>query len=400
MSVRQPAALAAGPPSIPHHSFRTSPKFTEKISLIDRCSSEAAMLTTLPSDSIFAAITHQSCCLTHPLLPLLAVSTRSDLLWSIALCAVVSLATGLLTGPLVIRWLRRNFQERIHSDSTQLNTLHAGKSGTPTMGGILILFAFICGLLVIPGRPLPAAPGLLCIGTALTFGALGAIDDLIKARTHKKGLTIRQKLCSQIVLAGIISIGIHYARPVPDSPTDQTADAVSSLLLFVPWSTIVLVAMSNAVNLTDGLDGLAAGCLTTAAAALAWILAGHTETQALALPAAALAGSTLSFLGFNRYPARVFMGDTGALASGAVLATIALLGNRELLLPICGSVFLIETTSVIAQVVWFRRTKTRLLLCSPLHNHFVFRKVPEPTIVYCFWAVSCVSAVIAGICLD
>jgi phospho-N-acetylmuramoyl-pentapeptide-transferase len=92
------------------------------------------------------------------------------------------------------------------------------------------------------------------------------------------------------------------------------------------------------------------------------------------------------------------MGDTGALASGALLATIALLGNRELLLPICGSVFLIETISVIAQVVWFRRTKTRLLLCSPLHNHFVFRKVPEPTIVYCFWAVSCISAVIASIC--
>lgn len=356
------------------------------------------MLTTLPPDSLFAAIIHHSRLLFLPSQTLLAANNRSDLLPSLALCAVVSLATGLLTGPLIIRWLRSNFQERIHSDSTQLNTLHAGKSGTPTMGGILILLAFICGLLAMPGGPQPGAPGLLCICTALTFGALGAIDDLIKARTHKKGLTVRQKLCCQIVLASSISIGIHYARPVPDSPPDQTEDAVSSLLLFIPWSTLVLVAMSNAVNLTDGLDGLAAGCLTTAAAALAWILAGRTETQSLALPAAALAGATLSFLGFNRYPARVFMGDTGALASGAVLAAIALLGNRELLLPICGSVFLIETTSVIAQVVWFRRTKTRLLLCSPLHNHFVFLKVPEPTIVYCFWAVSCVSAIIASIC--
>lgn len=356
------------------------------------------MLTTLPSDSLFAAMPHHFNCLTQALVPLLAVSTHSDLLWSLALCAAASLATGLLTGPLIIRWLRHNFRERIHSDSTQLNTLHAGKSGTPTMGGILILVAFICGLLVMPGGPLPTAPGLLCMGTAVTFGALGAIDDLIKARTHKKGLTVRQKLYSQIVLASVTSVGIYYARPVANAAPDHSADALSDLLLFVPWSIFVLVAMSNAVNLTDGLDGLAAGCLTTAAAALAWILAGRTETQALALPAAALAGSTLSFLGFNRYPARVFMGDTGALASGAVLATIALLANRELLLPICGSVFLIETTSVIAQVVWFRRTKTRLLLCSPLHNHFVFLKVPEPTIVYCFWAVSCVTAIIASIC--
>jgi phospho-N-acetylmuramoyl-pentapeptide-transferase len=174
--------------------------------------------------------------------------------------------------------------------------------------------------------------------------------------------------------------------------------------LYIPWATIVIIAVSNAVNLTDGLDGLAAGCTTiTASATTVIILAGVSSGQGsessmtVAASSAALAGSAAGFLWFNRFPARVFMGDAGSLPIGGILAITALMSGTELLLLLTGAVFVVETLSVMLQVFWFRRTGRRILLCSPLHNHFVFQKVPETKIVKWFWFTAATTAILATV---
>ncbi|MEI7699950.1 MAG: phospho-N-acetylmuramoyl-pentapeptide-transferase [Planctomycetia bacterium] len=330
----------------------------------------------------------------------LAVAETLPVLQPVLISSAIALGICLCFGAPLISWLKRHFQERVASDSARLNQLHSAKSGTPTMGGLLILLAVCCGIALTPAPSLTMEIRVLGIGTALAFGALGAWDDLIKARTRKQGLSVRQKFLWQVALASGISICLWLFHPTTNTPTDtaiwQRSLLSGSLVIFLPWSVLVIVAVSNAVNLTDGLDGLAAGCLATTSAALAWILAVHPETSGLAVIAASLSASALGFLWFNRHPARVFMGDTGSLPAGALLAVIALAGGRELVLPVCGSVFLIETLSVIAQVAWFRRTRNRLLLCSPLHNHFVFQQKSERKIVRWFWLVAAISAVIAG----
>ena len=331
---------------------------------------------------------------------LVAATETLPALQPLLVSSAIALGVSLCFGAPLISWLKRHFQERVVSDSARLNELHSAKSGTPTMGGLLILLALCCGIALTPAPSLTVEMRILAIGTALAFGALGAWDDLIKARTRKHGLSVRQKFLWQVALASGISICLWWLHRTTKTPTDTTTWQFSllsgPLAIFLPWSVLVIVAVSNAVNLTDGLDGLAAGCLTTTAAALAWILAPHSDTAGLAIVAACLSASTLGFLWFNHNPARVFMGDTGSLPTGALLAVIALAAGRELVLPICGFVFVIETLSVIAQVAWFRWTRSRLLLCSPLHNHFVFQRKPERQIVRWFWLVAAISAVIAG----
>ncbi len=314
--------------------------------------------------------------------------------------AVVSVCTGMLSlilslvcGPLLIRSLKSRFRERIASDSAKLNELHAAKQNTPTMGGLLISGTTIFSVLCFSDLSLLLV--WLYGGTVLALTMLGAFDDWIKLRTQRKGLTARQKLLVQAIVAVAAAVGIYLLHHEQGSAgtvlIPWTTQTLQLGVCWIPWAVFVIVGVSNAVNLTDGLDGLAAGSSAICSVALVFIcgstLAGIDENNraVAAVSCAALAGSTLGFLWWNRHPARIFMGDAGSLPIGGLLAIAALTTGTELLLAITGVVFVVETLSVILQVAWYRRTRRRILLCSPLHNHFVFRGVAETKIVAWFW---------------
>jgi phospho-N-acetylmuramoyl-pentapeptide-transferase len=247
---------------------------------------------------------------------------------------------------------------------------------------------------------------------ALSFGLLGAVDDWIKLRTQRNGLTVRQKLAAQVLLGTLIGAILCWdQRTVANGLELIWPFGNHGIWLgaaFIIWSAVVIVGSSNAVNLTDGLDGLAGGCTVFAGSAFVALtyLAGHrTMAEYLAIPfipgcgelsviMGAMVGAMLGFLWFNCYPAQVFMGDTGALPVGALLALAALVSRQEVLLVIVGGVFVIETISVLLQVGWYKLTGSRLIACSPLHNHFLFRGQHEIKIVVRFWIGSAVLAII------
>jgi phospho-N-acetylmuramoyl-pentapeptide-transferase len=252
----------------------------------------------------------------------------------------------------------------------------------------------------------------LALATAISFGALGGIDDWIKLSTRRNGLSVRQKFVTQILLAATIGTILFWERRgTPDGLELHLPLLSHGIWLggaFLVWSTLVLVGTSNAVNLTDGLDGLAGGCTVFAGSAFVALtyLAGHkTMADYLGVPfihgcgemsvvIGAMVGAMLGFLWFNCYPAQVFMGDTGSLPIGALLALAALVSRQEVLLVIIGGVFVIETLSVMAQVGCYRLTGKRIIACSPLHNHYLFRGQHEIKIVVRFWIGSAVLAII------
>ena len=329
----------------------------------------------------------------------------------IALAALVSFVTAVLCGPFAIRWLKSRFRERIDSASARLNELHAAKSNTPTMGGLFIVAAIVVAALCcadLSNRYVIQAL-LIVVG----FGCLGAMDDWIKVSTHKRGLTARQKFAAQMVFALAVSSWLYIVQlSQPQGLELIFPIGRQGLFLgvgFIAWAAFVMVGSSNGVNLTDGLDGLAGGCLVFAGLAFAALsyLSGHrVMAEYLSIPHmvgagelgvlfAAMVGAMLGFLWYNCHPAEVFMGDTGSLPTGALLGYGALVTRQEVLLVIVGGVFVIETLSVIAQVASFRLTGKRVLACSPLHNHFVFRGQPETKIVVRFWIGSALLALLA-----
>ena len=320
---------------------------------------------------------------------------------------LLSLLLSLVCGPHLIRWLKSRFTERIVSDSATLNELHAAKKNTPTMGGLLISGTTILGILCFNDTSAPLT-WLFC-GTVLSLTLLGASDDWIKLRTHRKGMTARQKLSGQTIIAIASATGIYMLHRESGSSGIVHIPGIDAQLqlgiCWIPWAVFVIVGASNAVNLTDGLDGLASGSSAILSIALVLIICGGTlagvdeESVAVAgVSCGALAGSTLGFLWWNRHRARIFMGDTGSLPIGGLLAITSLATGTELLLAIAGLVFVVETLSVILQVAWYRRTRSRILLCSPLHNHFVFQGVAETKIVLWFWMAAMVAAVL-GVCV-
>lgn len=329
----------------------------------------------------------------------------------IALASVLSFMLALVLGPLVINWLKQRFQERIASASDRLNELHAAKQSTPTMGGLfvsvsIVMASILCGDL--------DSPFTLCgIGVVITFCALGAWDDWIKLSTDRNGLSVRQKLAMQLALGlafatamyftlEVLPLGVSLVFPIGGAAWYLGAG-------FILWATVVLIGSSNGVNLTDGLDGLASGCMVFAGGAFTALtyLAGHKEmADYLAIPyiagcgelsvvMGAMVGAMLGFLWFNCYPAQVFMGDAGSLPMGALLGLGALACRQEILLVLVGGVFVIETLSVIGQVGWFKMTGRRLIACSPLHNHYLFKGHHEIKIVVRFWIGSALLALIA-----
>jgi phospho-N-acetylmuramoyl-pentapeptide-transferase len=244
------------------------------------------------------------------------------------------------------------------------------------------------------------------------FGALGAYDDWVKIRTTQRGLTARQKFSYQMALAICFALWLYFqqrGKPFGLEIVGPIGRWSFSLGFgFVLWSAFVMVGSSNGVNLTDGLDGLAGGCLVFAGAAFTALtyLAGHRVMAGyvsvphmagageLSILFGALVGAMLGFLWYNCYPAQVFMGDTGSLPTGALLGYGALVTRQEILLAIVGGVFVIETLSVVLQVGWFKLTGRRLILCSPLHNHFLFQGEHEIKIVVRFWIGSALLALL------
>jgi phospho-N-acetylmuramoyl-pentapeptide-transferase len=314
----------------------------------------------------------------------------------------IGLWLSLLATPLVMRaLLRRRLGQHIREDGP---ATHMVKAGTPTMGGIAIVVAVVIGYCMgHVGTQVPfTRSGTLVVLAVVSFGAIGFVDDWIKVRHRRSlGLQKRGKLVAQVA-AGVLfaELAVHWAH---------TSTALSFTRLQTPglrlgeagWvilATIVLVATSNAVNLTDGLDGLAAGSSTFCFAVLA--IMGYWESRhmsiynlqpasalGLAICAVALAGSCLGFLWWNAAPARIIMGDTGSLAIGSGLAAICLLLNLDLLLPIIGGLFVIETLSVIAQVISFRAFGRRIFRMAPIHHHCELLGWPETTVIVRFWVL-------------
>ncbi|QDU36465.1 Phospho-N-acetylmuramoyl-pentapeptide-transferase MraY [Maioricimonas rarisocia] len=328
-----------------------------------------------------------------------------------ALAAMTSFIAALVFGPPAIRWLQARFRERIDSASEKLNELHADKQQTPTMGGLFIVASIVTAVLL--WGDLTSTYIQIGLFVTVTFGALGAADDWIKLRTTRRGLTVKQKLAAQIGLALVAGVWLYSEQMTKPGGLDLVWPfgnyGVTLGAGFAAWAVFVLVGSSNGVNLTDGLDGLASGCMVFAGASFVGItyLAGHAlmadylsipwiaGSGELAIVMGALVGSMLGFLWFNCYPAQVFMGDTGSLPLGALLGLAALVTRQEVLLIIVGGVFVIETLSVIAQVGCFKMTGQRLIACSPLHNHFLFKGQHEIKIVTRFWIGSALLALVA-----
>ena len=329
----------------------------------------------------------------------------------IAMAAMVSFMTAVVCGPFAIRWLKSRFRERIDSASARLNELHAAKSNTPTMGGLFIVAAIVVAAVCC--ADLSNRYVIQALLVVVGFGCLGAMDDWIKISTKRRGLTVRQKIVAQFIFALAVSSWLYMVQLSQPQGLDLVFPfGQMSLFLgagFIGWSAFVMVGSSNGVNLTDGLDGLAAGCLAFAGLAFAALsyLSGHRlMAEYLSIPHmvgagelgvlfAAMVGAMLGFLWFNCHPAEVFMGDTGSLPTGALLGYGALVVRQETLLIIVGGVFVVETLSVIAQVVSYRFTGRRVFACSPLHNHFVFRGISETKIVVRFWIGSALLALLA-----
>ncbi len=308
-----------------------------------------------------------------------------------------ALAAGFAALAVIIsaRWVigrlqRARFGQRIREEAPNR---HQEKAGTPTMGGLLILAATLAATLLV--IPWPTGKAQLVLVVMLGYGAVGAFDDLLKLRRGRNlGLRARERLAIQIPLA--IIVATYIMRQIPQGST------VGLLWLgrihlgwaYLLFATLYLVGFTNAVNLTDGLDGLAGGTVAIAAGAYVIIALRHSAPE-LAIIAAAVAGACLGFVWFNAHPAAVFMGDVGSNALGAALAAIALLTKTEVLLLLVGLVFVLEAASVLLQVVFFKWTHgRRLFRMSPLHHHFELTGWSETQTVIRMWLVAAFGAAV------
>ena len=314
-----------------------------------------------------------------------------------AAASLTAFLVTLIVGPWMIRKLRK-FQigQVIRHDGP---AAHRPKAGTPTMGGLLILTAAVIPTLV--WADLTNSYIWIAIGSTLVFGAIGFVDDYLKVvKSSHHGLRPRYKLVAQIVVSVFVGLSLLILAEQDLYSTRLIFPVFKNLIpdlgwFYIPFSVLVLVGASNAVNLTDGLDGLAIGVFTVAAAALTGLayVTGHAVLADYLLlvrfsPAAeltifcgSLVGAGLGFLWYNSYPADIFMGDVGSLALGAALGTVAILIKQELLLLIIGGVFVIETLSVIIQVTSFRFTGRRVFKMAPLHHHFELSGWSEPKVI-------------------
>ena len=311
-------------------------------------------------------------------------TTALSLAGAAALAAVLVLAAG----PFVIPELHKlKFGQSIREEGPKS---HQAKSGTPTMGGVMIIAAIT--LATLAAAPLTAGVWL-ALFVMLGHFALGFLDDYIKVvKKRNLGLKARQKLLGQIVIAVVVIFFAQHELGIATTVWLPLVHAELDIgLFYYPLVLFVLVGTSNAVNLTDGLDGLAAGTVTVAALAYMAVALAFNATG-LAVFAAAIAGASCAFLRFNHHPARVFMGDTGSLALGGAIAALGILTHTEILLAVIGIVFVAEALSVIIQVISFKTTGKRVFLMSPIHHHFELKGWQETRVVHMFWLVGAVFA--------
>ncbi|MEJ2059656.1 MAG: phospho-N-acetylmuramoyl-pentapeptide-transferase [Gammaproteobacteria bacterium] len=316
---------------------------------------------------------------------------------------LTALVIAFIVGPGMIRRLTRyKIGQQIRTDGPQT---HLSKAGTPTMGGALILIAVAISTLL--WSDLANRFVWIVFGVTLLFGLVGGVDDYLKLRYgNSRGLSARAKYFWQSVIALAAALILYATAQVP-AETVLIVPFFKHVLLPLGWGYIVLtyfviVGSSNAVNLTDGLDGLAIMPTVMVAAALgvfAYATGNFNYAHYLGIPyvpgvgevvvfCSALVGAGLGFLWFNTYPAQVFMGDVGALALGAALGVVAVVVRQELVLLIMGGVFVMETVSVILQVASFKLTGRRIFRMAPLHHHFELKGWPEPRVIVRFWIVT------------
>ena len=320
--------------------------------------------------------------------------------YQVFLSVVVSMVGAAVLFPFWIRLLRvRNIGQQVRADGPQG---HLVKQGTPTMGGVLILLVATATFLVMGT---PTRVSVLALLTMLACGVLGFIDDWSKVSHERSlGLRPRAKLLWQglvAVLFGLLVVnwaGLSTRVSIPLTTTKIDFGELSTVLAFgsvgvvVPWFYLALVAvmivgMSNAVNLTDGLDGLASGTVAIVTLVLAAI-AFRQNTLESALLAASVAGACIGFLWYNSYPADIFMGDTGSLGLGAVIATLAVITKTELLLLVIGGIYVAETLSVVLQVASFKLFGKRIFRMAPIHHHFEMKGWSETKVMVRFWIIT------------
>lgn len=329
-----------------------------------------------------------------------------------AMASLTAFLISLIFGPMIIRWLKEiNFGQNIRREHVeQLYDLHKHKQGTPTMGGIIIILAI--GSATLLWADILNQYVILTLVSFLWLGLLGFADDYIKVvKKRNLGLTAKSKLIGQIALGLILAVYIMVFTPIPAAISIPFMKhlTISLGLCYILFVILVIVSATNAVNLTDGLDGLAIGCTVIAAitySVLSYISGNVLLTDylnifylpgsgELAVFCAAMIGAGLGFLWFNSYPATVFMGDTGSLALGGGIGVVAVFIKKELLLFLVGGIFVIEALSVVLQVLWFKTTKKRLFLMSPIHHHFQLLGWSESKIIIRFWIVGIVMALLS-----
>ncbi|MBT2573459.1 phospho-N-acetylmuramoyl-pentapeptide-transferase [Bacillus sp. ISL-51] len=306
---------------------------------------------------------------------------------------IMGFLISVLISPILIPFLRRlKFGQSIREEGPKS---HMKKSGTPTMGGVMIIVSITITAIVMTQKFSELSPEMfLLLFVTIGYGLLGFLDDYIKVVMKRNlGLTSKQKLIGQIIIA-IIFYGVyhycHFATDIRVPGTHLSIDLGWGYFILVLF---MLVGGSNAVNLTDGLDGLLSGTAAIAFGAFA-ILAWNQSQYDVAIFSVAVVGAVLGFLVFNAHPAKVFMGDTGSLALGGAIVTVAILTKLEILLVIIGGVFVIETLSVILQVISFKTTGKRIFKMSPLHHHYELVGWSEWRVVVTFWTAGLLLAVL------
>jgi phospho-N-acetylmuramoyl-pentapeptide-transferase len=327
-----------------------------------------------------------------------------------AAAALTALVISLIFGPMFLRILHRfQVKEKIREEGPQT---HKAKEGTPTMGGIMILFAVL--LPTILWADLANRFVLLILMVTIWMGTIGFMDDFLKAKKRQpRGLVGRKKLAGQILCGLLFGLVLYYFPPGGAFSSDTSIPFFKNYvlklgILYIPFIIFVITGTSNAVNLTDGLDGLAIGLSAFCFIAFAGLtyISGRADfssylaieympgSSELAVYCAAVIGASLGFLWFNAPPAQVFMGDTGALALGGALGAIAILIKKELLLVIVGGVFVAEALSVILQVASYRLRTKRIFKMAPLHHHFELLGWKESKVVVRFWIVGAIFALL------
>ncbi len=325
------------------------------------------------------------------------------------LSALTALVICLLFGPFLIRWLTRaKVGQSVRNDGPES---HFVKAGTPTMGGAMIIVAVALSTLI--WSDLAVKQVWIVLFVTIGFGMIGWVDDYRKVvLSNSVGLTAKEKLFWQSLVAGV-AVGVLYLTASDPVETQLIVPFFKNIawpmgLLFIPFTFLVIIGSSNAVNLTDGLDGLAILPSVMVAAGLGLIayVAGHAVfanylfipnvqgSGELTIFCTALMGAGLGFLWFNTYPAQVFMGDVGALSIGAALGVVAIMVRQEFVLFIMGGIFVLEAVSVILQVGSYKLRGKRIFKMAPIHHHFELKGWPEPRIIVRFWIITVVLVLI------